>query len=67
MIWTSDPERDFARYDAEQAEFESRCPECEHCGQPITDDYLIEVDGYYYHEGCFMKEHRIDLDDYLER
>lgn len=63
MIWTDNPERDFARYDAEQAEFEARCPECEICGQKITGGYGYEVDGYYYHEDCFNKEHRFDADD----
>lgn len=66
-MWTSDPDRDFATWDAEQADFESRCPDCEYCGQKITSEYLIEVDGYYYHEDCFHKEHRFELEDYLNR
>ena len=67
MIWTDDPERDFTRWDAEQAEFEAKCPECEICGQTITDETVIEVDGYYYHKKCFLKEHEIDLEDYINR
>ena len=33
MEWTNDPERDFARYDAEQAEQESELSECYCCGK----------------------------------
>lgn len=33
MIWTNDPERDFARWDVEQAEKEAELPECECCGE----------------------------------
>ena len=66
-MWTSDPERDFATWDAEQAEREARCPDCEYCGKKITGGYLYEVDGYFYHDDCFNKEHLMDVDDYLER
>lgn len=67
MIWTDNPDRDFARWDAEQAEWESKCPECEICGNGITEETLIEVDGFFFHEDCFMKENRIYLEDVLNR
>lgn len=68
MIWTDNPERDFATWDAEQAEFEAKCPYCEECGQKITSGYLIkDDDGDYYHEECFNKHYRMDITDYLER
>lgn len=43
MIWTDNPERDFARWDAERAEDEKKRKECDCCG------YLIYGKGYY----CF--------------
>lgn len=67
MMWTNDPERDFARWDAEMAEREAKCPYCEECGQKITSGYIFEIYGEYYHEDCFIKEHRMEVEDYLER
>lgn len=39
MIWTNDPERDFARWDAEQAEKEAELPVCDFCGQYCQHAY----------------------------
>lgn len=39
MIWTNDPERDFARWDAEQAKKEAELPVCDLCGQYCQHAY----------------------------
>jgi len=39
MIWTNDPERDFARWDAEQAKKEAELPVCDFCGQYCQHAY----------------------------
>ena len=41
MEWTNDPERDFARWDAEQAEQEAELPACDYCGQICYEYYEI--------------------------
>ncbi len=39
MTWTNDPERDFARLDAELAEREAKYPDCDCCGSKIYNEY----------------------------
>lgn len=51
MIWTDNPERDFARYDAEQAEIEKMYPECDCCGNRIYEKYY-EVFDHIICEDC---------------
>lgn len=61
MEWTTDPARDFARYDADQAEQEAELPVCDFCGQccytyweilgkiiceDCIDDFKHEVEVY---------------------
>jgi hypothetical protein len=37
-------------------------PICEVCGEPITDDYFIEIEGECYHRKCVERS----LDTWLE-
>ena len=39
MYYTDDPERDFARHDAEQAREEASLPHCDYCGEAIYESY----------------------------
>lgn len=60
-MWTSDPERDFARWDAERAEDEKNRKECDCCG------YLIYGKGYecFGHTVCkdCMEDFAFDAED----
>lgn len=51
MIWTNDPERDFARWDAEQAEKEKELPVCDYCGQCCQHEYY-EIHGNIICDDC---------------
>lgn len=66
MRWTDDPLLDFARYDAEQNRRLERFPVCAHCGDPIQDERLFDVDGELYHAACADKEFRKWTEDYIE-
>lgn len=43
---------------------ESR-PVCEHCGQPIQDEGLMNIDGYLYHVACAVEKYGADTEDYV--
>ena len=38
-----DPLTDFYRWDAERLDYEEKCPACDSCGEPITDETYYEV------------------------
>lgn len=64
MIYRSaDPLADFDRKDAEDYEYEQRCPICAACGDRITDDYFLRIGSDCFHEGCVE---RIQTDFYVE-
>ena len=45
MIFRTDnPIRDFEMHEAYQEEQLKKRPVCEHCGEPITDDYYYKID-----------------------
>lgn len=51
----------------EQQERElQRYPICDSCGERITDEHLIEVNGDLFHEDCFMEHNRKWTEDYME-
>lgn len=43
MFYSDNPEMDFIRYDAHQAEELKKRPVCEHCGVAIIEDYYYEI------------------------
>ena len=44
---------------------EARYPECSHCGHPITDDQLVDVEGELYHLHCFTEQYVKPVEDYM--
>lgn len=38
-----DPLTDFYRWDIEGREYEEKCPVCDSCGEPITDETYTEI------------------------
>jgi formylmethanofuran dehydrogenase subunit E len=66
MIWTDDPERDAAMYDMERQRELDSLPKCDICGEPITDDFLYDIDGTLVCEKCLNEEYRKPVDNYIE-
>lgn len=54
---------DWDLYCADQEEDLKRYPKCCMCGNPITDDYLYEIDGEMYCEDCMEDTFRVDTED----
>jgi hypothetical protein len=57
LYHTADPVHDAAQRDADIAAFEKKCPTCDWCDGPITDEeFLQRIDHkgrtLHYHEEC---------------
>lgn len=63
---TDDPLADYARWETEQAKELERLPICCECGQPITDDYLYEINGECICESCMEQNFKKSTDDYID-
>lgn len=48
-----------------EAEWEARCPECDLCGEKITDETYIDIDGRFMHLSCLKHEYERWTDDYV--
>lgn len=57
MMWTDDPIRDAANYDAEQERIIEQLPLCDECNERIQDEYYYEVRGWVICPSC-MEDHR---------
>lgn len=69
MMWTDDPVRDAASYDASCDRWVSRRPVCAKCGEHIQDEYGYEIDGLYC-ENCkdeWLLELRVDIEDRIAK
>lgn len=64
-FYSDDPERDFDRWDAYQAQQEARLPKCEKCGKPINDDIYFEIDEEILCEKCMHDEYARSTEDWL--
>ena len=62
---TDDPLRDFGRYDAEMAEREAKLPQCDSCGEPVSDDIYFEIEGEILCEKCMHDRYARSTEDYL--
>lgn len=63
MYKTDDPIADYDRWDAEQARWRERLPECEMCGERIEDDYAYDIDGSIICPDCMDKHFKKSIDD----
>ena len=63
---TDDPVYDHALYEAQRERMLDRYPVCAHCGEPITDERLFDVDGELYHVSCAEGEFQKWTEDYVE-
>lgn len=62
---SDDPERDFQRDDARKERELEKMPKCSHCGQPIQDGYLWDIEGELYCEEHAFELFRKDITDYI--
>lgn len=65
-FYTDDAERDFARWDMEQARREARLPVCECCGEVIHDDDYYEIDNEILCEECMKDKYMKSTEDFIE-
>lgn len=56
----------YDRYCDQQAKEEERFPICDYCGEPITDDWLIDINGDLFHEECHKENHRKPVEYYMK-
>lgn len=62
MFFTDDPVRDAQRYYEEKEQELERLPKCADCGEPIQDEYCVEIgEGKYICEHC-LEERRVRVD-----
>ena len=62
---SGDPDKDFARRDKEQQEWEDRLPCCDCCGEKV-DDYVYDIDGEILCIQCMIDKYRRDAEDYAK-
>jgi hypothetical protein len=65
-MWTDDPAMDALNYDMERQAELDKCPKCAYCDRPIQDEKCLLVNDELYHTDCFLAEHQVDTDDYIE-
>ena len=66
MYHTDNPLADFNRHDAEQERKRQQLPICYECGNPITDEYLYEINGEYICSECLESNHKKSVEDVIE-
>lgn len=56
QLYWGDPDDAFARWDADQAEYESKCPVCDYCDEAITDETYTVIEWGFraaiFHNSC---------------
>lgn len=66
MYYTDDPVADFENWDWEREEMLEKLPKCTHCGEPIQDEYLYNIDDELFCEECMTALFRKSTDLYIE-
>jgi formylmethanofuran dehydrogenase subunit E len=59
---SDDPALDFARYDAEQAEWLKKLPTCQICGDAIQQERAFHKDGFWICHECYENNQRTVID-----
>ena len=62
MIWTDDPVRDAARYDAERNEWLESRPVCTICGEHIQEESALSLNNEWICDEC-VRENTFYIDD----
>lgn len=63
---TDDAERDFARWDIEQARREARLPVCERCKNRIHEEEYFDDGEQILCEDCLKKKYSRSTADYVD-
>lgn len=66
MSYTDNPVADFERHDAEQQAWLDKLPKCCWCDKPIQDEYLFDIKGDLYCEGCMEERFKNPTDRYMK-
>ena len=53
-------------YEHDQEGRLSKYPECDCCGEAITDEHFYNIDGTFICETCLKEEYRKNTEDYME-
>lgn len=56
----------FEQHDRERERELKKFPVCCSCHEPITDEHLYCIKGYFYCEDCMNDEFRKSTEDYME-
>lgn len=62
---SGDPLDDFDCYDAQQAAWEAKLPQCERCGKHIQDDICFEIGNEILCENCMNDEYGRSTQDFV--
>lgn len=65
MYRTDDPNRDFDRWDREQATAIALLPRCCECDEAIQDEHCYEINGELICEQCLNENHRKFTTDFI--
>lgn len=65
MYFTDDPIADYERYSARQEAELQKYPECCECGERITDEKLVYIEGEFMHLSCFKENYVKYTDDFV--
>lgn len=52
-------------HEARLQKYEDKLPKCDHCDEPITGDYLYNIDGVIYCEECLNDMFKKHTEDYM--
>ena len=66
MCFSDDPVADFYRWEAEQQRELEKLPNCCHCGEPIQDEHLFDVNGDLFCEECMMENFKKPIESYVK-
>lgn len=56
----------YDRHEAEQERKLAKLPDCDYCGEPITDDHYYDLDGDIVCQECLDSNFKKRVDDYVE-
>ena len=59
----------YSQWEAHEAKQEAmlqNLPVCCHCGEPIQEDRMFDINGNYYHVSCAEEEFKKWTEDYCE-
>ena len=65
MYYSDNPGADFERWSNDMEAELARLPVCYHCGEPIQDDYLYNINGNLYCHDCLDECFKESTDNHI--